>query len=165
MEVSKLVISPENLRFKPMSTGKRAQLRKENIKALIRSRPAGSKITSAEFQAVTGAKYQTVWAIINRMVKRGEISRTPILGKTKVFCWTVNEDVKVTKPSADEAVSADKQDTPERSQSDEYTSIGRTSSSLLVAAKDFAWETNSDSLREFVQWYALAEKYNLDRED
>lgn len=153
MEASKLVISAENLRFKPMSRGKRSQLRKENIKALIRSRPAGSKITSKDSQAVTGAKYQTAWAMLNAMVKKGEIIRTPMPGKTKLYSWVVNEDVKVTKPSVDEAPSADKQDTPERSQPDEHTATDRTPSSLLAAAKDFAWATNSDSLREFVAWY------------
>lgn len=165
MEASKLVISAENLRFKPMSRGKRSQLRKENIKALIRSRPAGSKITSADFQAVTGAKYQTIWSMLNSMIRKGEITRTPMPGKTKLYSWVVNEDVKVTKPSVDEAPSADKQDTPERSQPDEHTATDKTPSSLLVSAKDFAWETNSDSLREFVQWYELAEKYNLGRQD
>ena len=134
MEASKLTISPEHIRFKTLTPAKRAELRRENIKALVRSKPAGTIIMLPEFAMVTAGKPGTVHAMLKTMLKKGVITRQTDDNFKARFSYTVNEDVKVKKPRAEPV--AKKQDTSE----------------IVEKAKEFVWEQNSDSLRDFIKW-------------
>lgn len=69
MDVSKLTIDPEKLKFTKMPAVKRTQLRERNIIDLIRSKPAGTYISGAEFAAVTGKTSSNVLTMIHSMEK------------------------------------------------------------------------------------------------
>lgn len=143
MEASKLTISPERLRFDPMTKGKRAKLRHQNILDLINSKPAGTPISLLDFTRVTGSKDATVHAMLKTMIKWGVIIRVPSEGNNRSYCYTVVGKA-VTKAQAQPApVDTRGDDEPKRAQA---------TKTITEYAKEFVWESNSDSLRDFVKW-------------
>lgn len=137
MEATILKIDPEHLRFKKMPMAKKSKLRRENIKALIRSKPAGTPIQIVEFQRVTMTSNPATYSMLMNMVKKGQIQKIAVEGKVNRYSWAVNEKIKVTRKAAPKApVSATSFDTE----------------TLIEKAKSYAWETNDDSLRAFIKW-------------
>lgn len=130
MEASQLKISPDNLRFRPMSRSKRQLLRRENVKALIRSKPAGTVILLSEFSAVCASNDTNTYSMLQTMIRRGEISRIASEQRGQRYSYVVNEDSRVIKPKQ---------------------TVVKTDS-LVEKAKQFAWEQDSDSLRQFIKW-------------
>lgn len=140
MEASKLQISPEHLRFKPMTKGKRSALRRENIKALIRSKPAGTVLGLADFAAATQATEASAYSMLKTLIKRGEIIKIPDDLHNRRYSYVVNEPTKtkITKPA----------DQPKVQLQPGCMDLKQ----LEAKAKDFAWQEDSDSLREFIKW-------------
>lgn len=139
MEASKLSISPEHLRFKPMSKGKRSALRRENIKALIRSKPAGTVLGLADFAAATQATEASAYSMLKTLIKRGEIIKIPDDLHNRRYSYVVNEPV--TKKQAAKEQPLD-------------TRIKKGCYSLAdieAEAKDFVWSNDTDSLRDFIK--------------
>lgn len=138
MDASKLTIHPDHLRFKPMAHSKKLELRRENIKALIRSKPAGTRIDMKDFAKVTGTDPHLTASMIKTMVKRKEIIKIPMWNHAKRYNWAVANDYRVKKPAnlPETTVQLVKPDT----------------AFLADQAMKFVWEKDSDSLREFVKW-------------
>lgn len=132
MDVSKLSINPDHLRFKKLTPERKSELRRENIKALIRSKPAGTIITAKEFTEVTKVPGTGIFAILNSLIKKGEITKIPAPGFTKKSSWVVNESREPVPQPANRPATR-------------YTVL-----QLTQLAKDFTWDTESDSLREFI---------------
>lgn len=143
MEASKLTIDPNHLRFDKMTNGKRSKLRKENIKSLIRSKPAGTLIMVSEFQAVTMSSNPSTSVMLKNMVKRGEITRHQDDHFKSRYSWAVNEDVKVRVPKAPKAVAP---------------SVGFDTETIVEKAKSYVWQQDDDSLRGFIKWLEGGEK-------
>lgn len=144
MEASQLKISPENLRFKPMSRKKKLELRRENIKALIRSKPAGTVISIAQFAAACAQTEGNTFAMMKTMIKHGEIVKIPSEGHKKRYSWAVN-DGNVISPAVKKAIEA---------------AAPKLDVALLIEkAKEFVWQEDSDSLRAFVKWIEGEKKH------
>lgn len=144
MEASKLKISPENLQFKPMSRKKRLELRRENVKALIRARPAGSEIIMSDFAKVCATSEANVYSMVKTMVKRKEIFKIPAEGRGQRYSWAVNEGTTITSPAVKKAIEA---------------AAPKLDTALLIEkAKEFVWEEDSDSLRHFIKWVKEEER-------
>ena len=141
MEASHLKINPDHLRFKPMSFGKKTALRRENIKALIRSKPAGTPISLQEFARVTMIKAPSAHSLLRTMIQRGDLTKTPIEGKQRRFSYSVNEDVKVMTAPPLPTLTLPLPD-----------AASYTVDEITSKAKDFSWDKESDSLREFITW-------------
>lgn len=145
---ARVKISPETLKYnKTLTAGKRTQLRKQNIIDLINSKPSGTPITNAQFAKVTAHRFANgAGSIVTQMVKDGILARVQTRPDSKApYTYTVIGKVKTKKHKHDypEAPS-----TPPASQDTGTVHI----KSLTEYAVEFAWERNSDSLREFVQW-------------
>lgn len=144
MDVSQLKISPEALRFKPLSKQRKSQLRHENIKALIRSKPTGTYIPQAEFARVCAFTEASAGSMLKTLLTHKEIERTVIPGRKNQYSYTVCEDVKVTKPAVKTAEPIKDESEP--------IPIASFEISIQERAMAFAWSQNSDSLREFIRW-------------
>lgn len=137
MEASKLVISPENLRFKPLPRKRKLELRRENIKAYIKSKPAGTVISFSEFANITSQSEPNVYSMIKTMVKRGEILKIQSEDHGQRYSWVVN-------------------DLTEKAIKHPKTTLRYDVVTLTQMAKEFAWREDSDSLRKFIK--SLEEK-------
>lgn len=126
MEVSKLTIRPELLLTKKLNQKQKKSFRKKLIKEYIQDKPYGTPISINEFSRLchyTGEN--AAYKILDEMISCGEISREKSEGKT--FSYTVNGQVHVTK-------------------------FGLSNEEVKNKAMQFAWENDSDSLREFIKW-------------
>lgn len=133
MDASKLTIDPSHLRFDKMTGSRKIKLRKENIKALIRSRPAGSPIQYKEFAAVAATSEGNVYSMMKTMIKKGEIHKIDSDERGQRYAWAVDE-AKVIVPKKPKA------NAPKTYSVEE----------LIEEAKSFAWRENTDSLRGFI---------------
>jgi hypothetical protein len=178
MEVSKLIISGETLRAHSATLTKKrkTELRKEAIKAYINSKPAGAVIKSSAFMSVGAFNSEAnAHAHILRMIRDGEIGRQHPEGHKRYYSYWVNDSPASSDNSEDtqmpieEEVHAEEvlnavdiesakaeakpaEDYAPHTESFDYEKI-RHDVSLKIAAKDFAWKNNSDSLRAFIDWY------------
>jgi hypothetical protein len=153
MQASKVSINPNFIKFENMSPGKRAQLRRQNIIDLIRSKAAGTFIPMSEFQAVTQHKKASgAWSLIQGMIKAKIISRVPIDGTYNKYSYVVNEDVKTIKSAVTSAAPTEMPSSMTASTSRTRTTVETPQKSLTSYAREFAWESNSDSLRDFIKW-------------
>jgi hypothetical protein len=98
MDISKLTVDPEKLRFQPMLRGKRSALRRQNVIDLINSKPFGTCIKLKEFAAVCACTVPTAQAIVNRLVRQGIVTKTTY--SPKAIGYSVNGDVRVLKPAS-----------------------------------------------------------------
>ncbi len=132
MDASKVTVSPQYLRLERMGRNKRASLRRQNVLDLIRSKPAGTPITLAEFQAV--CSYDTTaaaYGLLKTMINRGTIVREQ---------EGLNRHSYVVAADAVKARGKNSQPAP------------APSTDIEALAKEFVWTQNSDSLREFIKW-------------
>lgn len=143
MEASKLVIDPKHLRFDKMPMAKRSKLRRENIKALIKSKPAGTVIYISEFQKATMSSNPATYTMLMNMVKKGQIIKIQDEKQRNRYSWAV-PDAKVTTPKTPKTESPP---TP-RVHLEELTE----------QAKSYAWQKDSDSLRGFIEWMNNGQK-------
>lgn len=157
MIASKLVISPETrekLNNPVLSPMKKRQLREQFIIESIRKAVGGTRtkqelIVAAGFSHdATTNSYAAGHTLINSMIKRGLITHND----TKSFKknWTVLADVKVT-PSP-KTVAKEVVGTPQSTQVELKEKAPVSAVELVQLAKDFAWENNTDSLRDFIAY-------------
>lgn len=145
MEVSKLSISPETLRFQKMSKGKRAKLRRQNIIDLIKSKPFGTPISLEEFAAAIQVKSTgTAYSMLSTMIKQGIVSKDKIDGRH--ITYSVNGPVTTRALS----FSPERLDQPKPLQAIDPNSF--SAAVLTQLAKEFYWEKTSNNLHDFVQW-------------
>lgn len=146
MEASKVEVREELIKFKPISNKAKNALRKQRIKDLIERRPYMSRINSLDMAEAAQLSPAGAWAMALRMVQQGEIVKHNLSAKT--YAFTLNPPVTVTAPATVNRPA-------EASKAAEAAPTGpesTTQATLVQYAKDFAWKTGSDSLREFVAY-------------
>lgn len=167
----------ELLNARPLSRTAKSKLRRQRIVEYIRELPFGEcqrheLITAGGWNISDQSQYSSGWSFIKGLQNKNVIRMSDGTNprNTYVKKWEVVADTRVTKP-ADHTVTNDhgKMTYPA---GDGETTLGvRTDGALpprppmpmlepvitqpddlLEQAKNFAWNTNSDSLREFVAW-------------
>lgn len=124
MQASRVQIGPDLLKSGKLTRAKKKLLREKLIKDHIRSRPYGVAISLKELSAI--CHYKTpgeVGPLLNEMIKLGSLCREKVPGQ-KGYSYTVSGEVHIT--------------------------TNKKEKSLVDYAKDFAWEHDSDGLREFI---------------
>lgn len=159
MIASKLVITSETrakLNNPVLTPAKKLELREQLIVEYIRKnlRPITKQelIVAGGYNAsATSQSYANGLNLITRMIKRNVISHN----NTKEFrkLWTVTEDVKV-RPIAQKITELPAM-IPKDSKLSQYQLTLEPvqelkKESLIDMAKQWAWENNSDSLRDFI---------------
>jgi hypothetical protein len=136
---------------RPLGMKRRTEMKREAVKAYIRSKPTGEPINLRQMGksiGLFGAQLQTFPGFLLNMANRGDITMEGEKSKrSRVF--TVVDDVKTTigggmPKSVEEPVA----ELP----TVELPAKDNTAGSLLDYAQRFAWEQDSDSLRSFVAW-------------
>jgi len=149
--------------------GKKRQLRTERVKDYIRERPVGTKFRMMELMAAAGfdpsvpGQYTTGFGFIKGLHDKDilEIEHTPSYHKTVTI---LGEATTVVPPRQTDMPLAE-EDKPEGEQplenklkpvdivQEQYRVVDVDVVRKIEAiAKQFAWETGSDSVREFVKW-------------
>lgn len=140
MEASKVSVSAHYLKFERMGRNKKADLRRRNVLDLIRSKPSGTPITLAEFQEVCAFTTTAgAYGLIKTMLDRGTIVRE-VEGLNRHSYYIAADAVKREREK-------ERGTTPQT----EIVTPPATNA-LTDYAKQFAWEKNSDSLREFIKY-------------
>jgi hypothetical protein len=122
-----------------ISRTKRQKLREENIKAYIKSKSPNHLFTIADIIYAAGythERYQTGYSYINRLIKQGKITK---LSKARLSKFTVGGSI-VNKEVQEPSVVLDKD-------LREHEFVLK----VEAKAKQFAWNNDSDSLREFIR--------------
>lgn len=178
MEASKVSFTRhtrELLNARPMSRTARSKLRVQRVKEYIRELPFGEcqkadLIAAAGYDTRVQQQYANGWAFIQRLIRTKVIQATEGSNPKNSYVkkWVVLGDVTVTKTAkqfnedgdipgielkgVNSITVHDVNVEPEN----EVPTPGPVREPVLVdliqSAKDFAWNTNSDSLREFVAW-------------
>lgn len=141
MIASKVEVNPDLIKFKPLSRKKKVELRKSRVIAYIEAKPYMKRITTRELALIAELSPQNTWQLLNRMEKNREIVKHSLTPRT--FAYTVPMPVHTVKTA--EATQ------PMEARASTASTGGGTAQ-LATYAKDFAWSTNSDSLREFVAY-------------
>lgn len=142
MEASKVSLSADTLQSSSLKHGDKMRLRLQALTDYIQSRPYMAKITYRDLMHVLQVNYQAdARKVVLRAEKEGLITRHE-LGIRK-FAYTVNgvvttKKLDAPKPKKDKSVTG----TPPR----------EPSGNIEELARNFAWDQNSDSLREFIKW-------------
>jgi hypothetical protein len=162
MEASKVTISGETLKAHVATLDKKrkTELRREAVKAYINSKPAGTVIKTANFQAIGGFNSEAnAAAFINRMVRDKIIGKQLAEGSKRSFnFWVIDEYAPQpaieaetpTEPDFNQAVAEAERARVETKINDHFAP---SKFGLIEAAREFAWRNNSDSLRDFINWY------------
>jgi hypothetical protein len=149
----------EMLNARPLSRTARAKLRRQRIVEYIRELPFGEckkadLITAGGWDMSISSHYANGWSFIERMVKNNIIRMTEGSNPKNSYIkkWEVVADTHIIKPRVETVQFRSEpapvaEETPVVEPADEPSTF-----SLLEEAKNFAWNTNSDSLREFVAW-------------
>lgn len=148
MEVSKLSFTEETrlkLQNPTLTRKRRNELRTELIIDYIRNKPQGTPISIKELCSAArypSNKYKTGYGHIQKMIQRGLISQERTgPGRRAKGIYTVIGDAKKIVQST----------TPTKPVIVKPKTIEPTNTQHIVeAAKKFAWEHNSDSLRAFI---------------
>lgn len=143
MEASKVTISPTTVEWNRLGKKKKTNLRRKLIIEYIQSKPAGTLIKMGEFREVCHFTTDpNTNAFVQRMLRDGVISQ--YAGeKPRTHYYAVTGAVRLVKPKATPPPPEDEPTTEEPV---------RSNHNLTEYAKQFAWERNSDSLREFVAY-------------
>lgn len=172
----------ELLNARPLSRTAKSKLRRQRIVEYIRELPFGEcqrheLITAGGWNISDQSQYSSGWSFIKGLQNKNVIRMSDGTNprNTYVKKWEVVADTRVTKP-ADHTVTNDhgtmtfpaadgvKTLEPTVAQRIDFKLETDATSpdikikevtlpdDLLELAKNFAWNTNSDSLREFVVW-------------
>lgn len=153
MEASKVTIDPNTMRSAVMSNKRKRELRTELVKAYIRSVPSGSPITIKELGLAaqfTDKQAASANQFVTRLVLNGVLQRERIPHKNASY-WTIPGDAETVdedhtwNPPARAVAEAALPVETDFDQSHNPTMVEER-------AKQFAWDKDSDSLREFVAW-------------
>lgn len=155
MLVSKVTISPITKQLNSLTPIKRKQLRREAIMNYINSKPAGTPITTRDLQtAAQISAYPTAYSFIRAMISDGHIGRTQI-GNSRKYEYYVRETDTYTLDKPDKVIKTPLTTTYQYEPDEEVTEAEvqkAPSDDLKDQAIRFAWEHDSDSLREFIKW-------------
>lgn len=135
MQASKVEVNSELL-SEQLPKKRKAELRRQRIVELIESKPVGAQIKLVEFATVTNMSTGSVHGFLQQMVKRG------IISVEKLTPSELTYHVLSDKPRHEW-----KTITPHEHHSQHGESV-------TDLAHQFFWETQSDSLHEFVEWVA-----------
>lgn len=162
----------EMLNARPLSQKHKIKLRKQRILEFIRELPHGEcqkadLIAAAGWDISVSNQYANGWAFVDRMKKNKVIQMSDGSNPRNSYIkkWEVVADIHVTKPADIPRVEPPKKLPLAGGIGVSTPSVGtplpilervvvadEPSGDLLEQAKNFAWNTNSDSLREFVAW-------------
>lgn len=155
MEASKVTINPELLNSPIMTRKRKLKLRRNLIFEYIRSKPAGTPIpTSALVNAAQYKSHGSGWQQIQTMKAKGLLIQEKI-PKSNNSIWTIPGDAYVVKP-AERPYGVDPEAKPAASTEGLPKGlVGEVQTlysveNIVQNAKQFAWERNSDSLRDFI---------------
>lgn len=129
MQASKVIIDPKLLSG-DLSNQQKAKLRKERALDFIKSKPNGAVIKQSEFVPVVGIGLSGIGSFLAQLEKDGLIEREKA-GPLKTAFYVLEGKPKAQWKTIE----------PHQHQS-----------SVVDLAMRFYWETNSDSLHEFVEW-------------
>lgn len=134
MNASKITIAPATLKANKLTGKKLRLLKRKAIVEYIESKPSGEIIQLKDFMRVANFKGEShVQSFIKLMVRDGVIARYDG-ERPRTNYYTVLGKARTRKL----------EQTPAPTQDSFYET-------LLAKAKDFAWTTGNDSLREFVK--------------
>lgn len=143
MQASRVTIDEKTYDLNVMTRKKKTALRRRLIVEYIESKPAGAIIKMQEFQKLCHfSTYANTHTFIKRMIRDDVIRQVPAEGYKSRFTYVIvdrPEPKPQPKPAVHVAPSAPIADI------NLYANIERL-------AKEFAWEQNSDSVREFVPY-------------
>lgn len=166
MEASKVTISPQTLNGPIMTRKRKLKLRRSLILEYIRSKPAGTPISTSELiQAGQYKSYGSGWQQLQTMKKKGIIIQEQI-PKSYKSIWIIPGDARVSKPATEDwklsknppyGIPKEVTEKPQEFQTDAVPKgvVGTVQTlysveNIVQNAKQFAWERNSDSLRDFI---------------
>lgn len=130
MQASKVFISPENLNNTLLKRGKKTELRERLILEHIRQAPAGNRFKIADLASLTRQSPSNCWMFLKKMEQKNLIYREKV-PKRNAYFMSVLGDAKTVGT---------------------VKFKGLTSKELEEKAKQFAWDKNSNDLREFIEW-------------
>ena len=161
MEASRVTVSDKTYDLGVMSGKKKTDIRRRLVVDYINSQMSGSIIKMDTFMSVIrGSTTANTHSFIKNMIRDRIITRTPAEGYKSKFSYTVTDfplakakTKTAAQPSAAEKVRSD-------SHGGARPGSGRPKGSTAIPvfykleklAKDYAWETSSDSLREFIAY-------------
>lgn len=146
MQASKVHLSAETLQAmnRPMTSDQRYALRRQRAIDFIKSKPTGTKLSIGDICRAAGVYPSSSQNFfMNKMKADGTLTQHKNLDDL-FGSWTVNEDVKTSlMPSLSSDFKAPRSLTldPPPQEKD-----------IVGLAKDYYWQTSSDSLREFIKW-------------
>lgn len=164
MEVSKLSFTQHTrdlLNARPLSRTAKGKLRKQRIIEYIRELPFGEcqkadLITAGGWDISNQPQYSSGWTFLKGLEKKKVIKMSDGTNPKNfnVKKWEVVADIKTIKPRSTFQEILDKPMFPDVPKLEPVIMPEKEvpSGDLLEQAKNFAWNTNSDSLREFVAW-------------
>ena len=154
----------EMLNARPLSRTHKSRLRQQRIVEYIRELPLGEckksdLIAAAGWDMSVLNQYANGWQLIESMRKKNVIRMTDGSDPKNSYIkkWEVVADIHVTKPAVEPRKSFEEVTgvpiAPTLPQLEPVIETPITvPDDLLEQAKNFAWNTNSDSLREFLAW-------------
>lgn len=173
MEASKVTISKELLWSPLLTKKKKYQLKTGAVKELIRSKPAGHKMNMTRLMIAAGyditRQYQSGYGFIKGLMEKKIIVKDQ--PKEIMSSWSIPGDVVVKTPAKPEnlgsgTVASEQRHIPleitpkiEPIKNEGFKAIGVDpaksnvlfpTTEIIARAKQFAWERNSDSLRDFI---------------
>lgn len=150
MEVSKLTLSEEMRKQmqQPRITQQRKKELKTNlVKEYIKNKGENTPITKLTLGLSAGYRENqkaSAYLFIEDLINKGIITKINI-GKRK-FIWSIVDNSKVSTATTPVVTKDKKVEVAQELES----KIDKKSIDILV--KDFYWETDSDSLHEFLAW-------------
>jgi len=155
----------ELLNARPLSRTAKSKLRRQRIVEYIRELPLGEcqrheLITAGGWNISDQSQYSSGWSFIKGLQNKNIIRMSDGTDPKNSYVkkWEVVADTRVVKPAVSHTVTND-HGTMTFPATDGVVSLAPqlepvidTPDDLLEQAKNFAWNTNSDSLREFIAW-------------
>lgn len=158
MEVSKLTIQPGNFDFYSpiMNKKKRSAIRTQRVIDYIKEKPSGFEFSNTDLMTAAGydprRQYQSGWTFIKGLIDKKVICKhndSPV-NKFKAPYSVPGESKTVSvitnTPKSDEIP----QKPDEVRELEKHVESTFTKEHIVYKAKQFAWERNSDSLRDFI---------------
>lgn len=155
MEASKVTINQALLDNKLGKKGK-VRLRTNGVKDLIRSKEAGHLFSYRDLIYAAGYRedqYGTGWAFIKRLIKNNKIKIVDEQPGKRKQAYCVPGDVQ-TRPGPYGTTIPPEEPKPQEADAPKglvgNVEVLYSIENIVHNAKQFAWEHNSDSLREFI---------------
>jgi hypothetical protein len=165
MQASRVQIRPESINYYngKLSSDHRRRLKEAAAIDLINSKPAGTRIKLSEFgHAMHTGHDNNTDSIIKSMLQKRIIGRTEIEGSYKKYSYWVNAARTVKAANKVLGKGAPKKEIKEAA-----APVPTPAPAPVIAApappplespdipqlaKEFSWNYNTDSLREFIKW-------------